>query len=82
MMERMDVSWKNSVNLYGLIAKPDWRSNYYAHVMANLTLNDYTHDDLDRVLTELGYKRFKSKKKPEKIHMLLKCSPKYKPDSA
>ena len=35
---------------------------------------DCTHDDLDTVLTMLGCKRFKSKKKKEKITLLLKAA--------
>ena len=36
------------------------------------SVRDFTHADLDRLLTELGKKRFKSKLKHDKITMLLK----------
>ena len=36
------------------------------------SVRDFTHADLDRLLTELGKKRFKSKLKQDKITMLLK----------
>jgi hypothetical protein len=68
-MQRMDGDWKNRVNLHVLIAGRDWR-NYGMHI---LSLKDSTHDDLNRVLTELGCKRFKSKKKAEKIHNHPRC---------
>eukprot|EP01052_Picozoa_sp_SAG31_P035203 SAG31_NODE_4217_length_3451_cov_1.999106_1_plen_51_part_00 len=36
------------------------------------SLRDFTHDDLDRILVELGRKPFKSKLKHVKIAMLMK----------
>ena len=68
-------SWNNPVNLYGLIAH---RQRFAPTTVYNLTLENSTHDDLDRVLTQLGYKRFKSKRKQDKIRMLLR----HNPDSA
>ena len=62
------------MNLYGLIGT----RKRFDQTTNNLTLENSTHDDLDRVLTQLGCKRFKSKRKHEKIRMLLK----HNPDSA
>ena len=66
-----------SVDVYGL----QWRSRDRHRYFDNGTAADYllegrfTHEDLDRVLTELGVKRFKSKPKAEKITMLMKTNP-------
>ena len=63
-----------SVDVYGL----HWRSRVPGRYFDNSTACNYilegqfTHDDLDRVLTELGAKRFKSKPKAEKITLLMK----------
>lgn len=35
-------------------------------------LRSFTHDDLNQLLASLGYNKFSSKKKHEKIHMLIK----------
>ena len=52
------------VNIHGLSHKP-WR--YFNNATNEL---DCTHDDLNHVLTMLGVKKFKSKKKGEKIQLL------------
>ena len=54
------------VNIHGLSPKP--RSYFYD---ARNEL-DCTHDDLNRVLTMLDVKKFKSKKKNDKIQLLIK----------
>ena len=36
------------------------------------SMRSFTHDDLNELLTTLGYTKFASKKKHEKIHMLMK----------
>ena len=54
-----------TVNIHGLSHKP-WR--YFNNANNEL---DCTHDDLNHVLTMLGVKKFKSKKKGEKIQLLL-----------
>eukprot|EP01048_Picozoa_sp_COSAG05_P001269 COSAG05_NODE_42_length_26187_cov_393.972286_8_plen_78_part_00 len=53
------------VNIHGL-SQEGW--SYY---MTNNKLN-CTHQDLNRVLTMLGVKKFRSKKKNEKIQLLIK----------
>ena len=54
------------VNIHGLSPKP-WR---YFHNTTNEL--DCTHDDLNRVLTMLDVKKFRSKKKSDKIQLLIK----------
>ena len=58
-----------AINVYGLRIKTqscgaDWS--------CQSSVRDFTHADLDRILSELGKKRFKSKLKHDKIAMLLK----------
>jgi len=36
------------------------------------SVSSFTHEDLNRILTSYGYKSFASKKKGQKIHMLMK----------
>ena len=54
------------VNIHGFSPKP-WR---YFHNYVNEL--DCTHDDLNRVLTMLDVKKFRSKKKSDKIQLLIK----------
>ena len=54
------------VNIHGLSPKP-WR--YFHNYVNDL---DCTHDDLNRVLTMLDVKKFRSKKKSDKIQLLMK----------
>ena len=54
------------VNIHGLSQEEGW--SYY---MTNNTLN-CTHGDLNQVLAVLGVKKFRSKKKNEKIQLLAK----------
>ena len=56
------------VNIHGL------SKSRYAYNTEHACELDCTHDDLDTVLTMLGCKRFKSKKKKEKITLLLKAA--------
>ena len=56
------------VNIHGL------SKSRYAYNTEHACVLECTHDDLDTVLTMLGCKRFKSKKKKEKITLLLKAA--------
>ena len=62
-----------AINIYGLRIKT--QSHTYGQGTdwsCSSSVRDFTHEDLGRVLTELGKKRFKSKLKQQKITMLLK----------
>ena len=62
-----------AINLYGLRIKTQscgWTQA--ADWSCQSSVRDFTHADLDRILSELGKKRFKSKLKHDKIAMLLK----------
>jgi len=60
---------KRGANIHGFY----WTSNYRLGVsLGDWTCQNLTHQDLNDKLTELGYTRFKSKKKPDKIKLLLK----------
>ena len=56
------------VNIHGL------SKSRYAYNTEHACELECTHGDLDTVLTMLGCKRFKSKKKKEKITLLLKAA--------
>ena len=61
------VYYGEEVNLHGLIYRKQYR--YLPHKLEG------THADLDAVLESLGHKRFKSKLRQQKIHMLMKSKP-------
>ena len=65
-----------AINIYGLRIKTQPRSGwaYQQHLdwSCKGSVRDFTHDDLDRILAELGKQRFKSKLKHDKIAMLMK----------
>eukprot|EP01044_Picomonas_judraskeda_P014264 COSAG03_NODE_2248_length_2959_cov_33.941958_1_plen_62_part_00 len=42
------------------------------YTLGSDSMRSFTHDDLNELLTSLGYTKFASKKKHEKIHMLMK----------
>ena len=58
------------INLYGFIIESRYRNTNY--VLNSDSMRSFTHDDLNQMLASLGYKKFSSKKKHEKIHMLMK----------
>ena len=62
------------INMYGYMihtTQNRWPSdgNY---TLGSDSMRSFTHDDLNELLTSLGYTKFASKKKHEKIHMLMK----------
>ena len=62
-----------AINIYGLRIKTQPRNwGQGLDWSCKSSVRDFTHDDLDRILTELGKKRFKSKLKHDKIAMLMK----------
>ena len=49
---------------------------HYCHntdvdVSSKYSVRDYTHDDIDDILTSIGATRFKSRKKHDKIAMIM-----------
>ena len=54
------------MNIHGLSPKP---RRYFYNTTNGL---DCTHDELNHVLTMLGVKKFRSKKKSDKIQLLIK----------
>ena len=65
-----------SINLYGcMIETTDrhWRTDDHLELSYD-SMRSFTHDDLNQLLTSLDYTGFTSKKKHEKIHILMKHS--------
>lgn len=63
-----------AINIYGLRLRSRERSTFFNHGASNYEtdMSEFKHSDLDRTLSQLGEKRFKSKNKKSKIQMLLK----------
>ena len=64
----LDCRLSQSINIYGyqVYTQTDEQGNVYDISPV------FTHDDLNTLLSGFGYTRFKSKKKPDKIRMLMK----------
>ena len=64
------------INLYGcMIQTTDrhWRTHFDLELSYD-SMRSFTHDDLNTILASYGYTGFSSKKKHEKIHILMKHS--------
>ena len=60
------------INLHGMLIRTNIRDyNTDVDVSSKYSVRDYTHDDIDDILTSLGATRFKSRKKPYKIAMIM-----------
>ena len=60
------------INLHGILIRTTVRDyNTDVDVSSNYSVRDYTHGDIDDILTSLGATRFKSRKKPYKIAMIM-----------
>ena len=60
------------INLHGMLIRTTVRHyNTDVDVSSNYSVRDYTHGDIDDILTSLGATRFKSRKKPYKIAMIM-----------
>jgi hypothetical protein len=65
------------LNFHGLKFRSDttpgwgYSPTHPADLNLKSRFEDFKHDELNGVLLMLGYKRFKSKKKPEKIKMIM-----------
>ena len=60
------------INLHGMLIRTTARHyNTDVHVSSKYSVRDYTHDDIDDILTSLGATRFKSRKKHDKIAMIM-----------
>ena len=64
---RMNKPVDKDFDIYGM--KLNTSNHQLSHVHS---LRNYQHEDLDKLLTEFGYTRFKSKTKNQKLHMLIK----------
>ena len=62
------------INLYGMLIRTDRSRYHHQHhdVASYSSVRDYTHNDIDAVLTQLGVKRFKSLLKREKLSKVIK----------
>ena len=66
------------INLYGMLIRTDRSRYHHQHhdvqgdVASSSSIRDYTHNDIDVVLTQLGVKRFKSLLKREKLSKVIK----------
>ena len=69
---RIDRSKCQDINLHGMLIRTTVRHyNTDVDVSSNYSVRDYTHGDIDDILTSLGATRFKSRKKPYKIAMIM-----------
>ena len=60
------------INLHGMLIRTNIRDyNTDVDVSSKYSVRDYTHDDIDDILTSLGATRFKSRKKHDKITMIM-----------
>ena len=60
------------INLHGMLIRTTARHyNTDVDVSSNYSVRDYTHGDIDDILTSLGATRFKSRKKHDKITMIM-----------
>ena len=69
---RIDRCKCQDINLHGILIRTTVRDyNTDVDVSSKYSVRDYTHDDIDDILTSLGATRFKSRKKPYKIAMIM-----------
>ena len=69
---RIDRFKCQDINLHGMLIRTNVRHyNTDVNVSSNYSVRDYTHGDIDDILTSLGATRFKSRKKPYKIAMIM-----------
>ena len=69
---RIDRFKCHDINLHGMLIRTNVRHyNTDVDVSSKYSVRDYTHDDIDDILTSLGATRFKSRKKPYKIAMIM-----------
>jgi hypothetical protein len=60
------------INLHGMLIRTTARHyNTDVDISSNYSVRDYTQRDIDDILTSLGATRFKSRKKPYKIAMIM-----------
>jgi hypothetical protein len=60
------------INLHGMLIRTNIRDyNTDVDVSSKYSVRDYTHDDIDDILTSIGTTRFKSRKKHDKIAMIM-----------
>jgi hypothetical protein len=60
------------INLHGMLIRTNVRHyNTDVDVSSKYSVRGYTHGDIDDILTSLGATRFKSRKKPYKIAMIM-----------
>ena len=69
---RIDRFKCQDINLHGMLIRTNVRPyNTDVDVSSKYSVRDYTHGDIDDILTSLGATRFKSRKKPYKIAMIM-----------
>ena len=61
------------INLHGMLIRTSTRHYWNnADVTSKQSVRDYTHSDIDAILTSFGVKRFKSLNKNKKLSMVMK----------
>ena len=69
---RIDRCKCQDINLHGILIRTTVRDyNTDVDVSSKYSVRDYTHGDIDDILTSLGATRFKSRKKHDKITMIM-----------
>ena len=69
---RIDRCKCQDINLHGMLIRTTVRHyNTDVDVSSKYSVRDYTHGDIDDILTSLGATRFKSRKKHDKIAMIM-----------
>ena len=69
---RIDRFDCQDINLHGMLIRTTARHyNTDVDISSNYSVRDYTHRDIDDILTSLGATRFKSRKKHDKITMIM-----------
>jgi hypothetical protein len=69
---RIDRFKCQDINLHGMLIRTTARHyNTDVDVSSNYSVRDYTHSDIDDILTSLGATRFKSRKKHDKLTMIM-----------
>ena len=69
---RIDRFKCQDINLHGMLIRTTVRHyNTDVDVSSKYSVRDYTHGDIDDILTSLGATRFKSRKKHDKITMIM-----------
>jgi hypothetical protein len=69
---RIDRCKCQDINLHGILIRTTVRDyNTDVDVSSKYSVRGYTHGDIDDILTSLGATRFKSRKKHDKIAMIM-----------